>query len=102
MLLRDRHDAVLVGIGTVLADDPRLSVRGLVGGRDPIRVVVDSKLRTPGKAKVLAKGPRTIVATTHAASQQRVKSLVSAGAEVWRLPAKAGRVDLGKLARELA
>jgi diaminohydroxyphosphoribosylaminopyrimidine deaminase / 5-amino-6-(5-phosphoribosylamino)uracil reductase len=102
MMLRDRHDAVLVGIGTVLADDPRLSVRGLVGGRDPIRVIVDSKLRTPTRAKVLAKGPRTIIATTLNAPANRAKALVAAGAEVWRVPAKAGRIDLTKLARELA
>jgi diaminohydroxyphosphoribosylaminopyrimidine deaminase/5-amino-6-(5-phosphoribosylamino)uracil reductase len=106
--LRDEHDAVLVGVGTVLADDPRLTVRlprrGRRPARDPVRVVVDSALRTPPAARLLPgrRGPRTIVATTGAASAARERALVRAGAEVWRLPAtRAGRVGLPALARRL-
>ncbi len=88
--LRDMHDAVLVGIGTVLADDPQLSAR-LPGARDPVRVVVDSKLRTPPAARLLA-GGRAIIATTAAGDVP--------GAEIWRFPGE--RVDLRALGARLA
>jgi diaminohydroxyphosphoribosylaminopyrimidine deaminase / 5-amino-6-(5-phosphoribosylamino)uracil reductase len=98
--LRDSHDAVMVGVGTVLADDPRLTVRGLRGGRDPVRVVVDSRLRTPAGAAVLGRG-RLIVATTRAAPAARERRLAAGGAEVWRLPGRRA-VDLAALAARLA
>ena len=102
--LRDRLDAILVGVGTVLADDPQLTVRGVRGGRDPVRVVVDSRLRTPATARLLpAHGSpaRTIIATTEAAPRAREERLRQAGAEVWRVGA-GPRVDLPVLARRLA
>jgi diaminohydroxyphosphoribosylaminopyrimidine deaminase/5-amino-6-(5-phosphoribosylamino)uracil reductase len=101
--LRDTHDAILVGIGTVLADDPRLSVR-LPRGRDPIRIVLDSQLRTSPRAKLLPRGkpPRTIIATSERAPAAAERALVRAGAEVWRLPAhRGGRIRLDALARRL-
>jgi diaminohydroxyphosphoribosylaminopyrimidine deaminase/5-amino-6-(5-phosphoribosylamino)uracil reductase len=107
--LRDTHDAVLVGIGTVLADDPWLSAR-LTGARDPIRIVLDGQLRTPPDARLLPKkgpkkqkGPRTIIATTTKAPRDKQRALEKAGAEVWRLPARRnGNIPLDLLARELA
>ena len=99
--LRDQHDAILVGIGTVLADDPRLTTR-VSGGRHPIRVIVDSELRTPTRARVLAKGARRIIATTDAATPQKERALVRTGAEVWRFPVRSGGVPLDHLARALA
>jgi len=100
--LRAAHDAVLVGIGTVRADDPRLTVRD-APGRDPIRVIVDSRLRTPATAACLAPGARTIVAGRAPLAPGRVRALTAAGAEVWSLPASAdGHVDLGALAGALA
>jgi len=99
--LRDSHDACLVGVGTVLADDPRLTVRGLRGGRDPVRVVVDSRLRTPPDAAVLGRRGRVIIATGRAAPRAREARLVAAGAEVWRLPGRRA-VDLAALAARLA
>jgi diaminohydroxyphosphoribosylaminopyrimidine deaminase/5-amino-6-(5-phosphoribosylamino)uracil reductase len=98
--LRDQHDAVLVGVGTVLADDPRLTAR-FKGGRDPIRVIVDSSLRTPARAKALKKGVRRIVATTDVATVQRERAIGRTGAEVWRYPVRTGGVPLDRLARAL-
>jgi diaminohydroxyphosphoribosylaminopyrimidine deaminase / 5-amino-6-(5-phosphoribosylamino)uracil reductase len=100
--LRDTHDGVLVGVGTVLADDPRLSSR-IPGARDAIRVVLDSRLRTPVGARLLPgkRGPRTIIATTEAASAAKERALVAAGAEVWRFKARAGRVPLDRVVHAL-
>ena len=94
-LLRSRVDAVLVGVGTVIADDPMLTVR-LVAGRDPARIIVDSALRTPTSARVLGPG-RTILATTEGADEGRAEAFREGGAEVWRLPSAAGRVDFRAL-----
>lgn len=92
--LRAVHAAILVGIGTVLADDPRLSVR-LVAGVNPQPVVVDSHLRFPLTARLLAGEHRPIVATTEAASAERERGLVEVGARVVRVPAFSdGRVNL--------
>lgn len=99
--LRDRLDAVVVGVGTVLADDPQLTVRGVRGGRDPVRVVLDSRLRTPPAAKVLAAGARVIVACTAAAPAARRRALEARGAEVWVAPGRGRRVDLAWLCRRL-
>jgi diaminohydroxyphosphoribosylaminopyrimidine deaminase / 5-amino-6-(5-phosphoribosylamino)uracil reductase len=102
--LRRNHDAVIVGIGTALADDPQLTVR-LVAGRDPLRVIVDSRLRLPAKARALADGAarRTILATTRLADEKREKEIRLLGAEVLALPLAAGsdRVDLRALLEEL-
>jgi len=101
--LRDWYDAIMVGIGTVLADDPSLTTRlpgG--GGRDPVRVIVDSQARTPLKARVLTQpsGAATLIATTAGASPARVELLRQAGAKV--LVAGAGpRVDLAGLLKIL-
>lgn len=93
--LRAEHDAIMVGVGTVVADDPRLTVR-LVEGRDPLRVVVDSRLRIPPNAAVLAPAaaPGTLVATTTDAPQARIAELRERGATVVVLPPVDGRVDL--------
>ncbi|MCS7264782.1 MAG: bifunctional diaminohydroxyphosphoribosylaminopyrimidine deaminase/5-amino-6-(5-phosphoribosylamino)uracil reductase RibD [Armatimonadetes bacterium] len=103
--LRHEHDAVMVGVGTIIADDPQLNVR-LVRSKvkQPIRVVVDSKAKTPPTAKVIgsAESP-CIIATTEQAPEERVKKLLDAGAEVWILPSDSkGRVDLLELLKRLA
>ncbi|MCC6604411.1 MAG: GTP cyclohydrolase II [Anaerolineae bacterium] len=96
--LRTGHDAILVGIGTVLADDPRLTVR-LVAGPDPQPIIVDSQLRLPLTARLLTEHPRQpIVATTAAADPRRAAALQDAGAQVVRLPGTGnGRVNLPAL-----
>jgi diaminohydroxyphosphoribosylaminopyrimidine deaminase / 5-amino-6-(5-phosphoribosylamino)uracil reductase len=97
--LRAEHDAVAVGAGTACNDDPRLTVR-LVPGEDPLRIVVDSSLRTPLTAAVLADGAAhgTVLAVTDRAPEGRCEEVESLGATVLRLPANAaGRVDLGAL-----
>lgn len=104
MRLRDAHDAVLVGVGTVLADDPWLSARR-AGGRDPQRIVLDAQLRTPADAHLLPKrrGPRTIIACHEDAPAARERALVARGAEVWRSRThKNGRIDVGALGKRLA
>jgi len=101
--LRARHDAILVGINTVLADDPLLTVR-LVDGRDPRPVVVDSNLRLPTTARLLRRWRHDglIIATTPTACASREARLQAAGARVVRLPADDdGHVNLGALLRYL-
>lgn len=98
--LRASHDAIVVGAGTVCQDDPRLTVRLVerpAGTRDPLRVVVDSTLRTPLTVNVLASGAAagTVLAVTARASGERCAAVRALGATVLPLPADAaGRVDL--------
>jgi diaminohydroxyphosphoribosylaminopyrimidine deaminase/5-amino-6-(5-phosphoribosylamino)uracil reductase len=100
--LRDRFDAVLVGIGTVLADDPLLTVRE-VTGRDPLRVIVDTDARTPPSAKVIrAKDPqRTVLLVARDADARRTNKLRDAGVLLTTLPRSDGGLDLGAAMRWL-
>jgi diaminohydroxyphosphoribosylaminopyrimidine deaminase/5-amino-6-(5-phosphoribosylamino)uracil reductase len=102
---RARSSAILTGVGTVLADDPSLTVRAYDIGRQPLRVVVDSALRTPPRARLLALPGRTLIATTcSAADGPKAAALRAAGAEIVALPAAGNRqrVSLPALLDELA
>lgn len=103
--LRSRVDAVAVGIGTVLADDPLLTVRlPEPWPREPFRVVVDSRARTPLAARILTAGrpERTLIAVSESAPRDRVRLLEAMGVTVLTFPARDGRVDLAALVRVLA
>jgi diaminohydroxyphosphoribosylaminopyrimidine deaminase/5-amino-6-(5-phosphoribosylamino)uracil reductase len=101
--LRSEVDAVLVGSGTLRADDPQLTCR-IGGGRNPWRVVLDSSLRLPLAAKVLhqADAHKTIVAAGADVSAKKKRAVEALGAKVWRLPLKRGQVAWRPLLRRLA
>lgn len=100
--LRNVYDVVLVGVQTVLADDPQLTCR-IPGGRNPLRVVLDSRLRVPMSARVVGDtaGALTLIATTRAASPERVAALRKAGVEVLVQDHAGDRVRLRSLLEAL-
>jgi diaminohydroxyphosphoribosylaminopyrimidine deaminase / 5-amino-6-(5-phosphoribosylamino)uracil reductase len=100
--LRDRHDAILVGINTILKDDPSLTTR-IPGGRDPARVILDSRLRTPPTAKVITQksAAKTYLVTLDSMPKDKLGGLLDAGAEILIARAKNGRVDLKYLMKML-
>jgi diaminohydroxyphosphoribosylaminopyrimidine deaminase/5-amino-6-(5-phosphoribosylamino)uracil reductase len=95
---RARACAVLTGIGTVRDDDPRLTVRDVETPRQPVRIVVDSRLEIGTSARVLGPGTLIAAAERHAA---RAEPLEAKGAEVIALPNASGKVDLAALLQEL-
>jgi diaminohydroxyphosphoribosylaminopyrimidine deaminase / 5-amino-6-(5-phosphoribosylamino)uracil reductase len=99
--LRAASDAVVVGIGTVLADDPQLTVRDQPTARQPLRVVLDGSARTPLSARILDDAAPTLVAVGADAETDRVKALQATPADVVELPRRDGRIDLGALLAEL-
>ena len=100
--LRDTHDAVLVGINTVLKDNPSLTTR-IAGGRDPIRVIVDTQLRTPLNAKVIAQKSlaKTYIATLNRMPKGTFNKLQDAGAEILICRGTKGQIDLDYLMKML-
>jgi diaminohydroxyphosphoribosylaminopyrimidine deaminase/5-amino-6-(5-phosphoribosylamino)uracil reductase len=101
--LRSIHDALLVGVDTIIRDDPSLTVR-LVKGESPRRIIVDSRLRIPLESKVLGKrsAPSTIIATTSLSDQRKSDRIISTGAEVWHIRKDGSdRVNLPYLLQKL-
>jgi len=97
---RARACALLTGIGTVKADDPRLSVRGVATPRQPLRVVVDSRLETPPDARILEGGNVLVFCAMEDPARRR--ALEAKGAEVVVLANAAGKVDLAPMLGLLA
>jgi len=97
---RARACAILTGIGTVRDDDPQLNVRDVETPRQPLRVVVDSRLETPLTARILQGGPVLIAGAIENAEKSAL--LRSTGAEVLILPNAAGKVELKDLLEALA
>lgn len=85
-------DAVVVGAGTVAADDPQLTVRH-VKGRDPRPIVIDGRLRSSPEAQVYRQ-PGAILVTAEKTPARKRRAYADKGAEVWTFPARAGRIDL--------
>jgi diaminohydroxyphosphoribosylaminopyrimidine deaminase/5-amino-6-(5-phosphoribosylamino)uracil reductase len=100
--LRDINDAILVGINTILKDNPSLTAR-IPGGRDPVRVIVDSRLRIPLNARVLIQKSqsKTVIATLSNVPEIKIKKLQDIGAEVLTTKSVLGRVDLQDLMKKL-
>ena len=103
--LREEHDAIVVGVGTVLADDPQLTRRlGSNPGESWTRVVLDSRLRTPTAAQVVQINPeQTLIAHTPEAAPAERRRLADAGVQLLEIAAAAdGRVELHQLVEQLA
>jgi diaminohydroxyphosphoribosylaminopyrimidine deaminase/5-amino-6-(5-phosphoribosylamino)uracil reductase len=92
--LRGQVDGVVVGIGTVLTDDPLLTAR-IRGGRDPYRIVLDSRLKIPEGAKVIGTSPsKAIIVVTELAPKDKIERLEKKGVKILMVDSKEGRVNL--------
>ncbi len=103
--LRRQHDAILVGSGTILADNPRLTYRGAHRGSDPVRIILDSRGRVPFDAEVFQTGSDapTLIFTRADAPVDWERQIWGAGGEVIRVETThEGRVDLSEVMRHLA
>ena len=101
--LRDQLDAVLVGAGTALADDPQLTCR-IAGGRNPKRVVLDGRLRIPLASQLLrqAEPEKTIIVTGTQAPARKIGAIKALGAQVWQLSLRNGEIPWPALLKKLA
>ena len=92
--LRNQVDGVLVGIGTILRDDPLLTAR-VRGGRDPHRIVLDSRLKTPEEARIIRTSPsKAIIAATALAPKHKIERFEKRGVRIFIFDSKEGMVDL--------
>lgn len=100
--LRSLHDALIVGVGTVLSDDPALTTR-LVEGPSPLRVVLDSQLRVPVTARLLHSTPRAAwLVTSTSVAGDKARALSEAGADLVQVPSSADGVSIPVLLSLLA
>ncbi len=94
-------DAIMVGVNTVLMDDPQLTARMVETDRQPTRIIVDSRGQTPSSAAVFQQQGKTIIAMTNAVELTRANEYTNAGAEVVSLKSKNDRVDIDELLKVL-
>jgi len=101
--LRDKADGILVGIGTVLADNPRLTTRLPQGGQDPIRIVLDSRLRIPLNADIINQesDAKTIIVTLKSSDEKKKQELMEKGVEIIEVGGR-NNIDLNLLLDFLA
>ena len=95
--LRARSCALITGVGSVVHDDPSLTVRLGDSDRQPLRVIVDTNLRCPTEAQIFNKAGKTVLACSEQSDQKEGEER-----ELWRLPEKDGKVDLRALVKRLA
>lgn len=102
--IRKELDAIMVGVNTVLEDDPRLTVHKIDSGKteNPLRVVTDSKARTPPNSRILNDEAPTVIFVSQKAPQEKIKSIMDVGDNVDVILAGKERVDLTILMDELA
>ena len=98
--LRSEVDAVMVGLNTVLRDNHELTPR-MAGGKDPMKIVVDSTLRTPKNCKLMKNPGKLIIATTGRAAKKEIEKLQQKGVNVIIAKSSKGMVDLNDLMRQL-
>jgi len=100
--LRSEHDAIMVGAGTVIADDPQLTAR-VRGGRDPLRVIIDGRSRVPLGARVLTKEAATgTLLVTTMRTNRKLDILCRRGVSIWTLPGRRGVLSLRAVLTRLA
>ncbi len=91
--LRAKHDAILIGIGTVISDDPQLTIR-LVKGENPQPIILDTYLRFPINSRLMNNTHKPWIITGYKVSTKKEKELVKAGAQIYHLPAKNGKIKV--------
>lgn len=100
--LRNYYDAILVGVNTVLVDNPKLTTRLVKKIKNPIRIVLDALARTPLSANILKiKAARTIIVVSPHAPKKRVECLKNKGAEILTIESRRSKIDVRKLMRKL-
>ena len=99
---RARAGAVLTGVGTVREDDPRLDVRLVPAQRQPMRVIVDSRLETPRQARILAPPGEVLIYCASSATGQGATEFQALGAQLIALPNQTGKVELTAMLKDLA
>lgn len=99
--LRSDLDAVMVGINTVLKDNPKLTPRMVKQGHDPMKIVIDSELKMPMKCNLMKHPSKLIIATTNKASKAKINKFYQKGVNVIALKSDKGMVNLKELMKEL-